>query len=108
MKRVPNIRSRQKAKGEVATAAMSASNDIVSDIDNLTRDANREKAINADFAKAFSSEAGAEVLAYLRSITLDTALPPHEASDCALRHMEGSRYLVAIILNRTDRGHRKC
>jgi hypothetical protein len=48
------------------------------------------------FARAFSSRDGEAVLAHLRSITIERRLAP-EASEAALRHIEGQRALVAAI-----------
>lgn len=55
------------------------------------------------FARVFSGDDGARVLAYLRAQTLDRALGP-EASPDALRHLEGQRCLVRHILALVARG----
>lgn len=55
------------------------------------------------FARCFAGPDGARVLAALRAMTLDRALGP-DASDAALRHLEGQRQLVAAILALTARG----
>ncbi len=45
----------------------------------------------------FAGPAGQRVLAHLRALTLDRALGP-EASPAALRHLEGQRALVFLML----------
>ncbi|CAO3417703.1 Bbp19 family protein [Azospirillum doebereinerae] len=55
------------------------------------------------FARCFAGTDGARVLATLKAMTLDRALGP-DASDAALRHLEGQRQLVAVILALTARG----
>lgn len=55
------------------------------------------------FARCFASDDGLRVLETLRAMTLDRALGP-DASDAALRHLEGQRQLVAVILALTARG----
>lgn len=55
------------------------------------------------FARCFGSEDGIRALAHLRALTLDRALGP-QASDAQLRHLEGQRALVSLILALTARG----
>ncbi|WP_042701259.1 hypothetical protein [Azospirillum sp. B506] len=55
------------------------------------------------FARCFAGTDGARVLAVLRAMTLDRALGA-EASEAALRHLEGQRQLVATILALVARG----
>ena len=57
-------------------------------------------------ARVFRGKDGELFLKYLRSITLEAVAGP-EASDCALRHLEGQRYLVSIIQRAVDRGRQK-
>jgi len=47
-------------------------------------------------ARVFRGDDGACVLAHLRALTLERHLGP-EASDAALRHLEGQRALVAHL-----------
>ena len=55
------------------------------------------------FARCFSGPDGARVLGVLRAMTVERVLGP-DASDAALRHLEGQRALVATILALAARG----
>ena len=55
------------------------------------------------FARCFAGPDGARVLAALKAMTLGRTLGP-DASDAALRDLEGQRRLVALILALTARG----
>jgi hypothetical protein len=55
------------------------------------------------FARCFAGADGARVLDHLRAATLLRSLGP-EASDGALRHLEGQRALVGRILGLVARG----
>ncbi|MGR0187991.1 Bbp19 family protein [Azospirillum aestuarii] len=55
------------------------------------------------FARCFAGPDGARVLATLKAMTLERTLGP-DASDAALRDLEGQRRLVALILALTNRG----
>lgn len=55
------------------------------------------------FARCFAGGDGMRVLAVLRAMTLDRALGP-DATEAALRHLEGQRQLVATILALVARG----
>ena len=55
------------------------------------------------FARCFAGRDGERVLAVLRAMTLDRAMGP-DASEAALRHLEGQRQLVATILALVARG----
>lgn len=55
------------------------------------------------FARAFSGSEGEWVLGHLKALTLDRCLGP-EASDGALRALEGQRQLVLHILSLVARG----
>lgn len=58
-----------------------------------------EARLNGAIFRAFSGPAGQEALAYLKNITLNQALPP-EATDAQIRHREGQRWIVAVIVAR--------
>ncbi|CDL00888.1 protein of unknown function [Magnetospirillum gryphiswaldense MSR-1 v2] len=60
-------------------------------------------AVARAFARAFSGADGDLALAHLRSLTLDRCLGP-DASDAALRCLEGQRLLAAHILSLVERG----
>lgn len=68
-------------------------------MDGLKRSVEGEEEINGAFRALAGTAFGADVLAYLREITLDTVLLP-SASEAELRHMEGMRALYAIIESR--------
>lgn len=55
------------------------------------------------FTRVFSSHEGEEVLQHLKHLTLERTLSP-DASDAALRFLEGQRALVAHIINLIKQG----
>lgn len=55
------------------------------------------------FARCFAGPDGTRVLATLKAMTLERTLGP-DASDAALRDLEGKRRLVALILALIARG----
>lgn len=55
------------------------------------------------FARVFSGSEGEWVLGHLKALTLDRCLGP-EASDGALRALEGQRQLVLHVLSLVARG----
>ncbi len=59
--------------------------------------------IEQNYARAFSTAAGAAVLAHLRKITIERTLSP-DATDAQLRALEGQRSLVHIIEALINRG----
>lgn len=59
--------------------------------------------IAAAFARCFSSPDGERVLRHLRRHTSERALGP-EAADSLLRHLEGQRYLMALITGLIEQG----
>jgi hypothetical protein len=64
--------------------------------DGVIRTADLEEKINGACRTALNSPAGQTVMDYLRSITLNTVLPP-SASDAELRMQEGMRRLFGIL-----------
>ena len=48
---------------------------------------------------------GTEVLKYLKSVTIEAVSGPN-ISDAELRHLEGQRYLVALIVKRINHAQR--
>jgi hypothetical protein len=75
---------------------------IVGD-DGRPRSLAEQHELDAMFARTFASIDGERVLAYLRAITLENVQGPL-ATDCAVRHLEGQRYLYAIIDRAARRG----
>ncbi|MDR1360706.1 MAG: hypothetical protein LBJ18_00120 [Rickettsiales bacterium] len=59
--------------------------------------------IEKSYAKTFHGTDGARVLTHLRGITIERFLGP-DASDAALRALEGQRALVHQIEQLIDRG----
>lgn len=74
-------------------------------VDGHQRPKNIDDQISLNVATLFSSDTGKEVLRYLKSITIESV---HGAavSDAELRHMEGQRYVVAIIEARIKHAHK--
>jgi hypothetical protein len=68
-------------------------------VDGFPRRKEEDEKISQDVAALFRTEAGQEVLRYLRSVTLD-AVAGGGISDGELRHLEGQRFLVAMIERR--------
>ena len=57
--------------------------------------------ISQNIRALFNTPNGQEVLKYLRSITVDVISGPN-ISDNELRHLEGQRYLIALIVRRMN------
>lgn len=74
-------------------------------IDGFQRPKADDERISQNIAEIFSSPTGAEVLRYLRSVTIEMvsgpAVTPNE-----LMHMEGQRYLVGLLERRIAHGRR--
>jgi hypothetical protein len=71
--------------------------------DGRERSQGEQDELDAAFARTFACSDGERVLAYLRSISIDNVTGPL-ATDCAVRHLEGQRYLFAIIDRAARRG----
>jgi hypothetical protein len=74
--------------------------------DGRTRDADYETKLNLAMAACFGTGAGKLVFDYLKSITTNVASGP-EISDRALMHLEGQRYLVGLLSQRINLGHKE-
>ena len=72
-------------------------------IDGYIRTTEKEKELNQLAAQTFKSEQGLQFIQYLRSITIESVGGP-DITDSHLRHMEGMRYLLAIIEKRVKLG----
>ena len=68
-------------------------------VDGFPRRKEEDEKISKDIAALFRGDAGKEVLRYLRSVTLD-AVAGGGISDGELRHLEGQRFIVALIERR--------
>lgn len=64
--------------------------------DGLVWTEDENKRLNALCRTLLATPAGDELMAYLRSITVDRIMPP-TASDAELRMQEGMRRLVGIL-----------
>ena len=74
--------------------------------DGVVRTIPEEKRLNAIVASVLGTEAGKEVMNYLRSISTNVAGGPQISSD-HLRHLEGMRFMTAILQQRIDLGHKE-
>jgi len=68
-------------------------------VDGYPRPKEEDEKISRDIKALLGSPAGREVLRYLRSITLD-AVAGGGISDGELRHLEGQRFVVALLERR--------
>ena len=71
----------------------------VNSIDGYTRSPQTEKLLNKLFGSVFKGDDGKQVLAYLKSITTEAVAGPNMSTN-ELFHLEGRRFLVAIIQSR--------
>lgn len=69
--------------------------------DGLARKRAQEDEIAGLCLATFHEGAGARLLAYLRTVTLNRVLGPG-ATDAELRHHEGARALVAMLIQRME------
>lgn len=74
--------------------------------DGVVRSEKEERRINAVVVSVLGTTAGKEVMDYLRSISTNVAGGPNVTND-HLRHLEGMRYLTAILQSRIDAGHKE-
>lgn len=74
-------------------------------IDGIQRKADEDLRISQNVAEILGTPTGKEVLRYLRSITIEMVNGP-QTPDSELRHMEGQRYLVALLEQRVAHAHR--
>ena len=73
----------------------------VNSIDGYTRSPETEKLLNKLFGSVFKGDDGKQVLTYLKSITTEAVAGPNMSTN-ELFHLEGRRYLVAIIQSRIN------
>ena len=77
----------------------------VNSIDGYQRSPENEKLINQLIASVFKDDNGKQVLSYLKSITTEAVAGPNMSTN-ELFHLEGRRFLVAIIQQRIN-AHQK-
>lgn len=76
-------------------------------IDGFARSADVERQLNDLFAHhEAGSAAFKEILAYLRSITIEAVAGPAVSND-ELRHREGQRFIVGLIEQRIHMGRKQ-
>jgi len=73
----------------------------VNSIDGYTRSPETEKKLNQIFGSVFKGDDGKQVLSYLRSITTEAVAGPNMSTN-ELFHLEGRRFLLAIIQSRIN------
>ena len=74
-------------------------------IDGIQRKSEEDLNISKNIAQIFSTPTGAEVLRYLRSITIGMVNGPNVSTE-ELRHIEGQRYIVGLLEQRINHAHR--
>lgn len=74
-------------------------------VDGIQRSTDQDNRISQNIAAVLETPTGAEVLKYLRSITVEMVNGPHVTTE-ELRHIEGQRYVVALLERRIAHAHR--
>ena len=74
-------------------------------VDGYPRSKEQDEQISKVIESVFKTPNGKEVLQYMRSITIDAVSGPN-ISDIELRHLEGQRYLVALLVKRINHATR--
>jgi hypothetical protein len=74
-------------------------------VDGYQRPRDQDEKLSQDVLALFSTPLGMSVMQYLKSITVDAVAGPN-ISDAELRHLEGQRYLVALIVKRINHAQR--
>ena len=74
-------------------------------IDGIQRNSEADLNISKNIAQIFSTPTGAEVLRYLRSITIEMVNGPNVSTE-ELRHVGGQRYIVGLLERHVQRSHK--
>lgn len=74
-------------------------------VDGVQRPKATDVNISQNVAEVFSTPTGQAVLQYLKSITIQMVHGPDVSTE-ALRHLEGQRFIVALIDQRIAHAHR--
>jgi len=74
-------------------------------IDGYVRTDEEERNLNKTFAGVFKDDNGKKVLDYIKSITTEAVAGPNIESN-KLFHLEGMRFLTAIIQTRIKKGEK--
>tara|TARA_R100001591_G_scaffold109293_1_gene119382 strand:+ start:671 stop:946 length:276 start_codon:yes stop_codon:yes gene_type:complete len=74
-------------------------------LDGFPRKKEEDENISLHIQTIFKTPAGKETLKYLRSITIEM-VSGGSMSDAELRHLEGQRFIVALIEKRIKNGEK--
>jgi len=74
-------------------------------VDGYPRSKDEDERISKNIMSLFNTPNGIEVLKYLKSVTIE-AVSGANISDAELRHLEGQRYLVALMVKRINHAQR--
>ena len=74
-------------------------------VDGYQRPRDQDEKLSQDVLALFSTPLGMSVMQYLKSITVDAVAGPN-ISDAELRHLEGQRYIIALIVKRINHAQR--
>lgn len=74
-------------------------------VDGYPRSQEQDQKISLDLASTFNTPSGLATLQYLKSITIE-AISGANITNEELRHLEGQRYLVALIAKRVQHAER--
>ena len=74
-------------------------------VDGYPRTQEQDHKISLDLASTFNTPSGLATLQYLKSITIE-AISGANITNEELRHLEGQRYLVALIAKRVQHAER--
>ncbi len=74
-------------------------------VDGFPRSKDIDEIISKNVLSLFNTPNGIEVLKYLKSVTIE-AVSGSNISDAELRHLEGQRYIVALIVKRINHAQR--
>jgi|TARA_R110002012_G_scaffold7922_3_gene36484 hypothetical protein len=74
-------------------------------VDGYPRSQEQDQKISLDLASTFNTPSGLATLQYLKSITIE-AISGANITNEELRHLEGQRYLVALIAKRIQHSER--
>jgi hypothetical protein len=98
--------AKNRAKQAIERAGRLKDGRDVLGVDGIVRPVEIEHDINATFARLFANDGGKKVIDYLRSVTVNNVQGP-ATPDGELRHLEGQRFLAALIERRIDLGQRR-
>ena len=74
-------------------------------VNGYPRSKDEDERISKNIMSLFNTPNGIEVLKYLKSVTIE-AVSGANISDAELRHLEGQRYLVALMVKRINHAQR--